>query len=52
MQLSWVGEQIKKSYKDFMRKFDAMTDDDVRWTSYTAEAIHSRARDDLLSLCL
>jgi hypothetical protein len=43
MQTSYANDQTKRAYKDFVRQFDALTDADVRWTSYSEEAIMSRA---------
>jgi hypothetical protein len=34
MRHTWVGEQTKKSYKNFVGQIDMMTDEQVRWTTY------------------
>jgi hypothetical protein len=50
-QHTWVGKQTKKSYKDFVGQIDMMTDEQVRWTSYSQASIDSRAPQGLSSLC-
>ena len=42
MQATWVSEQTKKSYKDFVSQIDSLTDDEVRWTPYSQQAIDAR----------
>ena len=49
---SWVGEQARKAYRDFVGQFDQLVDTDVRWTPYTPEEVHHRAPQGLSSLCL
>ena len=51
MQATWVSEQTKKSYKDFVGQIDSLTDDEVRWTPYSQQAIDARAPHGLSSLC-
>ena len=47
----WAHVQTKKSYPDFVAQFDALTDDDVRWTPYDADDVYERAPAGLSSLC-
>jgi hypothetical protein len=51
MQTSYAHDHTKKTYKDFVRQFDAFTDADVRWTPYSEEAIVARAPQGLSTLC-
>ena len=51
MQATWVSEQTKKSYKDFVGQIDSLTDDEVRWTPYSHQAIDACAPHGLSSLC-
>jgi hypothetical protein len=51
MQTSYAHDQTKRAYKDFVRRFDALTDTDIRWTPYSEEAIAARALQDLSTLC-
>ena len=51
MQTSYAHDQTKRTYKDFVGQFDALTDADVRWTPYSEEAVVSRAPQGISSLC-
>jgi hypothetical protein len=51
MQSSWVHDQMKRVYKDFVGQFDSLTDDNVRWTPFIDEAIMARTPQGLSSLC-
>ncbi|CAN6238123.1 unnamed protein product [Urochloa humidicola] len=49
---SWVGVQMKKSYLNFVGRFDTLLDSDVRWTPYTTGDISARAPQGLSFLRL
>jgi hypothetical protein len=51
MQTSYVYDQTKRAYKDFVGQFDALTDANVRWISYSEEAIAACAPHGLSTLC-
>ena len=51
MQPTWANEQTKKSYRDFVSQIDSLTDEEVRWTPYSQQAIAARSPHDLSSLC-
>jgi hypothetical protein len=51
MQTSYAHDQTKRAYKDFVGQFDTLMDADVRWMSYSEEAITARAPQGLSTLC-
>jgi hypothetical protein len=51
MQTSYAHDQTKRAYKDFVGQFDTLTDADVRWMSYSEEAITTHAPQGLSTLC-
>jgi hypothetical protein len=42
---------MKRAYKDFVGQFDSLTNEDIKWTPYTEEAITTHAPQGLSSLC-
>jgi hypothetical protein len=50
MQLSWT-EQTRRSYIDFVRQIDNLTDIEVIWQSFTNALVITRAPQGLSSLC-
>ena len=52
LQPTWVGEQTRKSYKDFVGQFDQLLDSHVRWLPYSKAEVQRRAPQGLSSLCL
>jgi hypothetical protein len=51
LQPSWVGDQTRKSYKDFVGQLDQLVDSDVRWLPYSEAEVQRRAPEGLSSLC-
>lgn len=51
VQPSWVHVQSRRAYPDFVGQFDAMNDDEVRWTPYSTVEVARRAPYGLSSLC-
>jgi hypothetical protein len=50
MQTSYAHDQTKRAYKDFVGQFDTLTDENVRWTSYSKEAVATCATLGLSTL--
>lgn len=50
-QRRYKNKQSKKSYPEFVREFDELTDDLVRWTPYSDEELAKRAPFGLPALC-
>jgi hypothetical protein len=51
LQHVWVGERLKKAYKDLVGQIDRMVDAQVRWTPYVPAMVVARASQGLSSLC-
>jgi hypothetical protein len=51
METSYAHDKTKRVYKDFVGKFDALMDADVRWTPYSEDAAVTHAPQGLSTLC-
>ncbi|WVZ98765.1 hypothetical protein U9M48_044156 [Paspalum notatum var. saurae] len=51
-RFAYAHVRTRKSYPDFVGRFDVLRDDEVRWEPYSREAVDSRAPEGLSPPCV